>query len=281
MKQNKCRRHDTRPPMLVENDYESWKIRIHRYIRGKPNGKLIWKSIQDGPTPHPMVTDPPPANSTLGRMLLTPTSAPCSVNVAMSQKCASSRAIRSLLVSKRRVSRWIVGRWTQNFLVMGPCELRASRGVIKTFVGVVGGVAENVSGDEREETWWSARMRDMGMGGCCVIEMAQKKVNKCKLQSAEVDMLRGWERLCWQWSQGRTVADSIAERLTRPNAYKVKTDCSIIPVWGIRLNASLPGLLGLRPTSGSGFPYMYLYKFGFPWHFISFGIYFKTSSEAL
>ncbi|GKC32094.1 hypothetical protein Tco_1039388, partial [Tanacetum coccineum] len=51
---------DTRPPMLVENDYESWKIRIHRYIRGKPNGKLIWKSIQNGPTPHPMVTDPPP-----------------------------------------------------------------------------------------------------------------------------------------------------------------------------------------------------------------------------
>ncbi|GKB21214.1 hypothetical protein Tco_0855137 [Tanacetum coccineum] len=41
------------------------EIRIHRYIRGKPNGKLIWKSIQDGPTPHPMVTDPPPANSTV------------------------------------------------------------------------------------------------------------------------------------------------------------------------------------------------------------------------
>ncbi|GKF18945.1 hypothetical protein Tco_0063863 [Tanacetum coccineum] len=56
---------DTRPPMLVENDYESWKIRIHRYIRGKPNGKLIWKSIQDGPTPHPMVTDPPPTDSTV------------------------------------------------------------------------------------------------------------------------------------------------------------------------------------------------------------------------
>ncbi|GJS46088.1 retrovirus-related pol polyprotein from transposon TNT 1-94 [Tanacetum coccineum] len=38
-------------------------------------------------------------------------------------------------------------------------------------------------------------------------------------------------------SQGRTVADSIAERLTRPTAYKFKTDCSIIPVWafyGIR-----------------------------------------------
>ncbi|GJZ22038.1 hypothetical protein Tco_0559077 [Tanacetum coccineum] len=54
---------DTRPPMLVESDYESWKIRIHRYIRGKPNGKLIWKSIQNGPTPHPMITDPPPTDS--------------------------------------------------------------------------------------------------------------------------------------------------------------------------------------------------------------------------
>ncbi|GKB05671.1 hypothetical protein Tco_0833866, partial [Tanacetum coccineum] len=32
-------------------------------------------------------------------------------------------------------------------------------------------------------------------------------------------------------SKGRTVADSIAERLTRPTAYKFKTDCNIIPVW--------------------------------------------------
>ncbi|GJV10134.1 copia protein [Tanacetum coccineum] len=32
-------------------------------------------------------------------------------------------------------------------------------------------------------------------------------------------------------SDGRNVADSIAERLTRPTAYKFKTDCSIIPVW--------------------------------------------------
>ncbi|GKD87090.1 hypothetical protein Tco_1358244 [Tanacetum coccineum] len=58
---------DTRPPMLVENDYESWKIRIHRYIRGKPNGKLIWKPnpIQYGPTTSPMVMTSPPANSML------------------------------------------------------------------------------------------------------------------------------------------------------------------------------------------------------------------------
>ncbi|GKC37488.1 hypothetical protein Tco_1049872, partial [Tanacetum coccineum] len=32
-------------------------------------------------------------------------------------------------------------------------------------------------------------------------------------------------------SKGRIVADSIAERLTRPTAYKFKTDCSIIPVY--------------------------------------------------
>ncbi|GJT46185.1 hypothetical protein Tco_0954900 [Tanacetum coccineum] len=31
-------------------------------------------------------------------------------------------------------------------------------------------------------------------------------------------------------SKRRPVADSIAERLTRPTAYKFKTDCSIIPV---------------------------------------------------
>ncbi|GJS23166.1 hypothetical protein Tco_0451798 [Tanacetum coccineum] len=58
-----CAGTDTRPPMLVESDYDSWKIRIHRYIRGKPNGKLIWKSIQNGPTPHPMITDPPTTDS--------------------------------------------------------------------------------------------------------------------------------------------------------------------------------------------------------------------------
>nr|GEW15888.1 hypothetical protein [Tanacetum cinerariifolium] len=47
---------DNRPPMLVESDYESWKIRIERYIRGKPLGNLIWRSIQNGPTPHPQIT---------------------------------------------------------------------------------------------------------------------------------------------------------------------------------------------------------------------------------
>ncbi|GJR71323.1 hypothetical protein Tco_0083688 [Tanacetum coccineum] len=57
---------DTRPPMLVENDYESWKIRIHRYIRGKPKWATDMENpSQNGPTPHPMVTDPPPTDSTI------------------------------------------------------------------------------------------------------------------------------------------------------------------------------------------------------------------------
>nr|GEW63372.1 reverse transcriptase domain-containing protein [Tanacetum cinerariifolium] len=43
--------------MLEENDYDSWRIRIERYIKGKPHRKLIWKSIQNGPTPHPQTTN--------------------------------------------------------------------------------------------------------------------------------------------------------------------------------------------------------------------------------
>ncbi|GJS52721.1 hypothetical protein Tco_0626083 [Tanacetum coccineum] len=47
---------DNRPSMLEESDFDSWKIRIERYIHGKPQGKLIWKSITNGPSPHPMIT---------------------------------------------------------------------------------------------------------------------------------------------------------------------------------------------------------------------------------
>ncbi|GJR43845.1 hypothetical protein Tco_1311948 [Tanacetum coccineum] len=53
-------------------------------------------------------------------------------------------------------------------------------------------------------------------------------------------------------SKGRTVADSIAARLTRPTAYKFKTDCRKVILWNaeekmlfprdIRMNAHEPGL---------------------------------------
>ncbi|GJW58490.1 hypothetical protein Tco_0105221 [Tanacetum coccineum] len=55
-KESSAARTDNRPPMLEESDFESWKIRIERYIRGKPLGKLIWKSIKNGPSPNPMIT---------------------------------------------------------------------------------------------------------------------------------------------------------------------------------------------------------------------------------
>nr|GEZ50860.1 hypothetical protein [Tanacetum cinerariifolium] len=32
------------------------EVRIERYIHGKPLGKLIWRLIQKGPTPHPQIT---------------------------------------------------------------------------------------------------------------------------------------------------------------------------------------------------------------------------------
>nr|GEX87792.1 hypothetical protein [Tanacetum cinerariifolium] len=54
---------DNRPPMFEESDYESWKIRIERYIKGKTHGKLIWKSILNGPSAHPQITNPVPTGS--------------------------------------------------------------------------------------------------------------------------------------------------------------------------------------------------------------------------
>ncbi|GJV41331.1 hypothetical protein Tco_1419771 [Tanacetum coccineum] len=55
--------------MLEENDYESWKIRIERYIKGKTHGKLIWKSIINGPSPHQQITDPVLDKSQLGTIM--------------------------------------------------------------------------------------------------------------------------------------------------------------------------------------------------------------------
>nr|GFB10979.1 hypothetical protein [Tanacetum cinerariifolium] len=45
--------------MLEEDDFESWKIRMERYIRGKTNGKYMWKAIQTSNSLRPQVTDQP------------------------------------------------------------------------------------------------------------------------------------------------------------------------------------------------------------------------------
>ncbi|GJU23046.1 hypothetical protein Tco_1156388 [Tanacetum coccineum] len=80
--------------------------------------------------------------------------------------------------------------------------------------------------------------------------------------------------------KGRTVADSITERLTRPNAYKVKTDCSIIhsPPGVIRI-MHMPGLR-TAPTSEVDFHKGYTEQDWIPKALHIFGIYFKTSTEA-
>nr|GEX85350.1 retrovirus-related Pol polyprotein from transposon TNT 1-94 [Tanacetum cinerariifolium] len=60
---------DNHPPMLKESDYESWKIRIERYIKGKTHGKLIWKSILNGPSAHPQITNPVPTGCPAGTVM--------------------------------------------------------------------------------------------------------------------------------------------------------------------------------------------------------------------
>ncbi|GJU63963.1 hypothetical protein Tco_1245798 [Tanacetum coccineum] len=74
---------DNRPPMLEESDFESWKIRIERYIRGKPLGKLIWKSIKNGPSPHPMITVTTGEGEQQTQYAPAPQQAPQSTNDAM------------------------------------------------------------------------------------------------------------------------------------------------------------------------------------------------------
>nr|GFB07065.1 hypothetical protein [Tanacetum cinerariifolium] len=60
---------DNCPSMLEESDYESWKIHIKRYIKGKTHRKLIWKSILNGPSAHPQITDPVPTGSPAGTVM--------------------------------------------------------------------------------------------------------------------------------------------------------------------------------------------------------------------
>ncbi|GKD13859.1 hypothetical protein Tco_1198266, partial [Tanacetum coccineum] len=40
---------DNRPPMLEENNYESWKICIERYIKGKTHENAYDSDVDDEP----------------------------------------------------------------------------------------------------------------------------------------------------------------------------------------------------------------------------------------
>ena len=46
---------DNKPPVLFKYEYELWVNRFKLFIMWKENGHLIWKSIEEGPTPIPTV----------------------------------------------------------------------------------------------------------------------------------------------------------------------------------------------------------------------------------
>ncbi|GKB79671.1 hypothetical protein Tco_0946566 [Tanacetum coccineum] len=49
---------ENRPPMLNKGNYVPWSSRLLRYAKSKPNGKLIYKSIMNGPYVRRMIPEP-------------------------------------------------------------------------------------------------------------------------------------------------------------------------------------------------------------------------------
>ncbi|GKC60023.1 hypothetical protein Tco_1087621, partial [Tanacetum coccineum] len=47
-----------RPPMLNKENYVPWSSRLLRYAKSRPNGKLIYKSIMNGPYVRRMIPKP-------------------------------------------------------------------------------------------------------------------------------------------------------------------------------------------------------------------------------
>jgi hypothetical protein len=55
---------ENRPPMLSKGGYSQWASRMMRYIKSKSNGKLLIKSIVNGPFKPIQVLDPGDPNGT-------------------------------------------------------------------------------------------------------------------------------------------------------------------------------------------------------------------------
>nr|GFB51503.1 hypothetical protein [Tanacetum cinerariifolium] len=49
---------ENRPPMLNKDNYVPWSSRIIRYARSRPNGKMIFDSIENGPYVRRMIATP-------------------------------------------------------------------------------------------------------------------------------------------------------------------------------------------------------------------------------
>nr|GFA04744.1 ribonuclease H-like domain-containing protein [Tanacetum cinerariifolium] len=53
---------ESRPPMLNKENYVPWSSRLLRYVKSRPNGKLIHNSILNGPYVRRMIPEPGEAN---------------------------------------------------------------------------------------------------------------------------------------------------------------------------------------------------------------------------
>ncbi|GJS80538.1 hypothetical protein Tco_0730419, partial [Tanacetum coccineum] len=53
---------ENRPPMLNKENYVPWSSRLLRYAKSRPNGKLIYNSIINGPYVRRMILEPGDAN---------------------------------------------------------------------------------------------------------------------------------------------------------------------------------------------------------------------------
>nr|GEZ85441.1 hypothetical protein [Tanacetum cinerariifolium] len=53
---------ESRPPMLNKENYMPWSSRLLRYAKSRPNGKLIYNSILNGPYLRRMIPEPCDAN---------------------------------------------------------------------------------------------------------------------------------------------------------------------------------------------------------------------------
>nr|GFB71675.1 hypothetical protein [Tanacetum cinerariifolium] len=49
---------ESRPPMLNKENYVPWSSRLLRYAKSRPNGKLIYNSILNGPYVRRMIVEP-------------------------------------------------------------------------------------------------------------------------------------------------------------------------------------------------------------------------------
>nr|GEZ61695.1 hypothetical protein [Tanacetum cinerariifolium] len=61
---------ESRPPMLNKENYVPWSSYLLRYAKSRPNGKLIHKSILNGPYVRRMILEPGDANRDVNTILL-------------------------------------------------------------------------------------------------------------------------------------------------------------------------------------------------------------------